>query len=181
MIIIFGPAGSGKSVQGQILAARQGWRWLSSGQLLRDSHDPELLQTMQSGVLVAPDKVNKIVGEALIRAVDIDKVVLDGFPRMIEQAHWLVENRSFHGRSISLVVVLEVTPEEISKRLKLRGRIDDNIEAIDERLKIYGQEINPILDYFKEQSINIVHINGIGSVGQVHDRIMEEVEKCKVA
>ena len=35
MIVFFGPAGAGKSVQGQILAARHGWRWLSAGQLLR--------------------------------------------------------------------------------------------------------------------------------------------------
>ena len=39
MIIFFGPAGSGKSVQGQLLSARHGWRWLSAGQLLRDSKD----------------------------------------------------------------------------------------------------------------------------------------------
>ena len=42
MIIFFGPAGAGKSVQGQILAARHGWRWMSAGQLLRDTHNPEL-------------------------------------------------------------------------------------------------------------------------------------------
>ena len=36
MIVFFGPAGAGKSVQGQMLAARNGWRWLSAGQLLRD-------------------------------------------------------------------------------------------------------------------------------------------------
>jgi adenylate kinase len=42
MIVFFGPAGAGKSVQGQILAARYNWRWLSTGQLLRDSHDPKV-------------------------------------------------------------------------------------------------------------------------------------------
>ena len=49
MIIFFGPAGAGKSVQGQILSARHGWRWLSAGQLLRDSKDPELLKVMSTG------------------------------------------------------------------------------------------------------------------------------------
>ena len=46
MIVFFGPAGAGKSVQGQILAARFGWRWLSAGQLLRDSKDIEVLKQM---------------------------------------------------------------------------------------------------------------------------------------
>jgi len=181
MILIFGPTGSGKSVQGQILAARQGWRWLSAGQLLRDTHNPELIAEMQTGELIDNDRVNQIMGEALVRAADIDKVVLDGFPRMVEQAHWLVENRSFHGRSIGLVVVLEVPKEELSKRLRLRGRSDDGKDAIDEKLKIYNQEINPILDYFIKQGIDVVRVDGLGSVGQIHDRIMKEVDKCKVA
>jgi adenylate kinase len=38
----------------------------------------------------------------------------------------------------------------------------------------------PILSYFTEQGINIVHIDGTGTVGQVHDRIMEELEACKL-
>ena len=74
MIIFFGPAGSGKSVQAQILAARQGWRWLSAGQLLRDSRDPQLLQQMAEGQLADNDKVNAIMADALKRADGIDRL-----------------------------------------------------------------------------------------------------------
>ena len=91
MIVFFGPAGAGKSVQGQMLAARHGWRWLSAGQLLRDTHDIELIKEMQTGALVSPERVNALMGEALKRAVNIDRVILDGFPRQLEQAKWLVE------------------------------------------------------------------------------------------
>ena len=70
MIVFFGPAGAGKSVQGQMLAARNGWRWLSAGQLLRDTRDPELFAQMRTGGLVDPEKVNKLIGEALDRAKD---------------------------------------------------------------------------------------------------------------
>ena len=80
MIIFFGPAGAGKSVQGQMLAARQGWRWLSAGQLLRDTHDIELIKEMQTGQLVSPERVNRLVGEALVRAKSIDRVIVDVFP-----------------------------------------------------------------------------------------------------
>ena len=55
MIVFFGPAGAGKSVQGQMLAARNGWRWLSAGQLLRDTRDPELFAQMRTGGLVDPE------------------------------------------------------------------------------------------------------------------------------
>ena len=71
MIVFFGPAGAVKSVQGQMLAARHGWRWLSAGQLLRDTHDIELIKEMQTGSLVDPKKVNKLMGDALKRATNI--------------------------------------------------------------------------------------------------------------
>lgn len=180
MIVFFGPAGAGKSVQGQILAARQGWRWLSAGQLLRDTRDPEILGALQTGKLLPAEKVDSIMGDALKRAANINQVILDGFPRMLEQAKWLIESQPTHGRSIGLVVVLEVPRSELLKRLEVRGRADDTPEAIDERLKVYRQEVYPILNYLTEQNITIVHIDGNGTVGQVHDRIMEELAACKL-
>lgn len=180
MIVFFGPAGAGKSVQGQLLAARNGWRWLSAGQLLRDTHDPELFAQMQTGGLVSPEKVNELMGDAIKRAGNIDRVILDGFPRQLVQAHWLIESKSHHGRDIDLVIVLEVPRTELLKRLEVRGRLDDTPEIIDERLKIYRTEMYPILSYLTEQNVRITHIDGTGTVGQVHDRIMDELEACKL-
>jgi adenylate kinase len=180
MIVFFGPAGAGKSVQGQMLAARHGWRWLSAGQLLRDTHDIELIKEMQTGALVNPEKVNKLMGDALKRATNINRVILDGFPRQLEQAEWLIKSQPEHQRSIALVVVLEVPRSELLKRLEVRGRADDQPEVIEERLRIYRQEMYPILSYFTDEHINIAHIDGTGTVGQVHDRIMEELEACKL-
>lgn len=176
MIIFFGPAGAGKSVQGQMLAARNGWRWLSAGQLLRDTHDFELIKQMQSGQLVNSEQVNQLMGEAIKRSANIDRVILDGFPREMSQAQWLINNQSHHGRDIKLVIVLEVPKSELLKRLEVRGRADDILEVIDERLKIYRTEIYPILTYLTEQNAPIVHIDGVGTVGRVHDKIMEELE-----
>lgn len=175
MIVFFGPAGSGKSVQGQMLAARNGWRWLSAGQLLRDTHDMTLLQEMQKGSLVDPERVNAVMGEALGRAATVDQVILDGYPRQMSQAQWLVEHAPAYDRSIALVIVLEVPKSELLKRLAVRGRVDDVPEAIDERLRIYRQEMYPILSYLTEQGVNIVHVDGTGTIGQVHDRIAEEI------
>ena len=175
MIIFFGPAGAGKSVQGQMLAARNGWRWLSAGQLLRDTRDPKFFEQMQKGGLVDPERVNELMGEAISRADNIDRVIIDGFPRQLVQAKWLVESKSHHGRDIQLVVVLEVPKSELLKRLAVRGRIDDNAEAVEKRLQVYRTEMYPILSYLTEQGVNITHIDGSGTVGQVHDRIMEEL------
>jgi adenylate kinase len=176
MIIFFGPAGAGKSVQGQILAARHGWRWLSTGQLLRDTHDPQIIQEMQTGDLVSEATANKVMDQALGGAKDIESVILDGYPRELTQAEWLLNARAHHGRDIQLVIVLEVPRAEILKRLKVRGRADDTPEAIDKRLNIYRSEIYPILDLLNDNNVPIVHIAGVGTVGEVHDQI--EAELC---
>ncbi len=181
MIIFFGPAGAGKSVQGQMLAARQGWRWLSTGQLLRDTHDVELIKEMQTGQLIDTDKVNALVADALKRAKKIEHVIFDGYPRELSQAKWLIDTQPEHERSIEVVIVLEVPRSELLKRIEVRGRIDDTPEAVDERLKIYRTEMYPILSYLTERGVHIAHIDGTGTVGQVHDRIMEELTASKLA
>ncbi|HWT40268.1 MAG TPA: nucleoside monophosphate kinase [Dongiaceae bacterium] len=181
MIVFFGPAGAGKSMQGQILAAREGWRWLSAGQILRDTHDPELIKTMHEGNLVPHEAITRIMGEAIAKAGDIDQIILDGFPRELPQAQWLIDSKTDHGRDIGLVVVLEVPREELLKRLKIRGRVDDTPEAIDHRLAIYRQEMYPILGLFTEQHIPVVHTDGVGTVGQVHDRIYAELQSRGLA
>lgn len=181
MIVFFGPAGAGKSVQGQILAARMGWRWLSAGQLLRDTKDVDLLHTMHEGKMVPHDAITKIMGEAISKASDINQLILDGFPRQLDQAQWLVDSQPDHGRAVKLVVVLEVPREELLKRLAIRGRADDTPDAIDERLNIYRQEMYPILNYVTEQNIPVVHIDGTGTVGQVHDRVVAELTHREIA
>lgn len=181
MIVFFGPAGAGKSMQGQILAARMGWRWLSAGQVLRDTHDSEIVKTMHEGKLVPHELITKIMGEAISKAGDIDQIILDGFPREQPQAEWLINSKTDHGRDISLAVVLEVPREELMNRLAIRGRSDDTPEAIDQRLNIYRQEVYPILGLFSEQNVPVVHIDGVGGVGEIHDRIFAELEDRGIA
>lgn len=171
MIIIFGPAGAGKSLQGQLLAARHGWRWLSSGQLLRDTHDPKVLEQMHGGGLVDDDTVNQFTMQALKNAGSVDTIILDGFPRELSQARWLIESQPEHSRAVQLVLVLDIADEEVQKRLALRGRPDDTREAITERLSIYHTQIDEILRYFTDQQVAVVHIDALGTVGQVHDRV----------
>ena len=38
----------------------------------------------------------------------------------------------------------------------------------------------PVLDYLTEHGVNIAHLDGTGTVGQVHDRIMEELQACRI-
>lgn len=180
MIIFFGPAGSGKSLQGQILAARQGWLWLSSGQVLRDSNNVELKKIMQTGDLVSNEIMNKIIGEALGKVDDKEKLILDGFPRQINQARWMIENGLVNGNSKDLIIVVDVPTDALVKRLANRGRADDTKDIIEQRLKVYEQETTQILDYLTEQNVKIIRIDGSGKVGEIHDNLIEELSACKL-
>lgn len=180
MIVFFGPAGAGKSTQGQILADAYNWSWISPGQLLRESLDVELMEVMKKGKLVSPEKVNELMGNALVCNQNSTNVILDGFPRQLVQAHWLIENGPKYNRFVDLVIMLEISKPELFKRLHARGRIDDTPEIIDERIKLYEQEISLIVDYFIKNGIKIVHINGAGTVDEVHDRIIKELAVCNL-
>ena len=61
MILLFGPTGAGKSMQGQMLAVRQGWKWLSTGEMLRQSQDEAVIRTLQAGELVSDDLTYRAV------------------------------------------------------------------------------------------------------------------------
>lgn len=180
MIIFFGPAGAGKSVQAQLLAAQLGWRSLSAGQLLRDSRNSDVLRNMAEGSLVDNDTVNAIMTQALQRAKSVDTIILDGYPRVVEQAAWLIDSQPSHGRSIGAAIVLQVPHDELLERLHIRGRLDDSDGAINERLAIYEEETNPILDYLKSQGVQVLEIDGSGSVSDVHQKIVEALTTCKL-
>lgn len=164
-----------------MLAARMEWRWLGIGQLLRDTRDPEIHAAMREGKLIPVELSEQVMGEAIASARDIKEIILDGFPRELHQAQWLLEHQSEYDRYVDIAVVLEVPREELLKRLAIRGRADDTPDAIDERLDIYRKETYPILNYLTERDIPVVHIDGIGSVGQVHDRIVAELTDRGIA
>lgn len=191
MIIFFGPAGAGKSMQGQMLAARHGWRWLSSGQMFRDAADPEIINKLKTGELIQDEITNEIVFNSVDKAHscgDVGRIILDGYPRTVAQARALTEHETalcgddpnFAKGGIDMCVVLEVPKSEIVKRLAVRGRAEDEPEAIERRLQIHRGEIYPLLDYYNDLGVPIEHIDGVGTVGEVHDRIEEALTSYNI-
>jgi adenylate kinase len=177
VILFFGPTGAGKSVQGQMLAVRQGWKWLSTGEMLRASKDPEVIKVLKSGELVSDELTYEVFDEAVrnAKANNYEKIIVDGFPRTKAQAEWLGDYMEKNGEKIDLVVALEVPEGEIMKRLEKRGRMEDTPETIARRMNIYRQKMYPVLGSFAEDGVKIVHLDGTGSAGEVHDRIYAEV------
>lgn len=177
MILFFGPTGAGKSMQGQMLAVRQGWKWLSTGEMLRESKDPEVVKVLKSGELVSDELTYEVFAEAIrdAKAKNYEKIIVDGFPRTKAQAEWLARYMEENGEKIDLVIALEVPEGEIMKRLEKRGRMEDTPETIARRMTIYRQKMYPVLGSFAEDGVKIVHLDGTGTAGEVHDRIYTEV------
>ena len=177
MILLFGAPGAGKSMQGQMLAARQGWKWLSTGEMLRQSTDEEVIRTLKSGELVSDELTYQVFEQAVQDARDKNyaNIIVDGFPRTKEQAAWLDGYMERMGEEIDIVIALEVPESEIMTRLEKRGRMGDTPEAIAKRMTIYRQKMYPVLGTFAEAGVKIVHLDGTGPAGEVHDRIYEEV------
>jgi adenylate kinase len=178
MILFFGPTGAGKSMQGQMLAVRMGWKWLSTGEMLRQSSDPEVIAVLKSGELVS-DELTYEVFDAAIRdaaAQEYGNIIVDGFPRTKAQAEWLADYMERNKHTIDLVVALEVPESVIMQRLEKRARMEDTPETIARRMAIYRQKMYPLLAVFAEDHVPIVHLDGNGTVGTIHDKIYGELE-----
>lgn len=180
MILFFGPAGSGKSVQAQIMVDEEGWNWISMGQLLRDTPDEEVHEYQQKGILVPLEKTKEILGASLEFHQDDKKLLLDGYPRSLEQAQWFLDKCRSIKLPVEVAINFDVNTKELLGRMKLRSRSDDTPESIKERLAIYNRESGQIFDLFLKNKIKVVHVDGVGPVAEIHDRVMEVLTECKL-
>lgn len=179
MIIFFGPAGSGKSTQGRTIADKYGWRWLSVGQVLRDTG--EFDEILEKGELVDDQEVVNLMNKQIdfARAEGME-IVLDGYPRDKEQANILLKeskttDRDFFG-SVTAAIILNVPKEELLKRIQERGRADDTMEVVERRFEIFEQNIYSILPLLKERNVPIFEVDGLGTFDEVTDRIIKIVQ-----
>ena len=160
-----------------MLAVRMGWKWLSTGQMLRDSKDPDVIRILKSGELVSDELTYEVFDRAIKDAKEKNypRVIVDGFPRTKNQAEWLAGYLDRIHEKIELVLVIEVPESEIMRRLAKRARMEDTPEIVARRMSIYRQKMYPVLGTFAEDGIKIVHMDGTGKAGEVHDKIYEEV------
>lgn len=176
MFILFGPAGSGKSLQGQILAKKYGWEWLSVGQLLRDQKNPELDKIMEKGGLVDDNFVVNMMHDAMKAAEYAGKnAILDGYPRDVWQAKWVEEHGDLEG--VDGAIILRVPQEELWNRLNERGRVDDEKDAILRRWDVFEQTIAKMSKILEANGVKVVEVNGLGKIEQITERIESVLEK----
>jgi adenylate kinase len=183
-IVFVGPPGAGKGTQAQRLKDHLGVPHLSTGEMLREAQRAntplgrEAAQFFESGMLVPDDVVLGVVVERLA-ADDCDRGCLfDGFPRTVAQAKALDSLLAEHHLPLDLVLALQIPDNEVHQRLASRGRIDDAAETVRERLTQYRQSTEPLLDYYRRQSV-LRSVDGTGTPDEVFGRIRAIVDDAR--
>lgn len=177
MIILMGVAGAGKSMQGRILADEHGYAWISTGEILRVLVTGKRRQEMLEGKLLSDDEVINMV-DKVFELIDTEQeFVLDGFPRTIKQADWLLAQVHDKRFKLSAVVHLAASEDVVRARLLERGRQDDTDDAIAKRFAEYHNETLPILEHFRKEGAKVCDIDAAQDVRAVHDAILTCVDQ----
>lgn len=178
MIIFMGVPGAGKSVQGRLLADEMGYPWLSTGEFLRMLVSGERRKDMVNGKLLDDQDIIALVQKIFTVVDTTQEFVLDGFPRTVAQADWLLGQVKHGQLKVTAVIHLMASEQAVTSRLLSRGRPDDHAAAIVERFKEYEEAIKPILDDFKKSNVLVCDINGEQSEEAVHKAIMQAVQSA---
>ncbi len=157
-LVLFGPPGSGKGTQSENIVSTYQLQHISTGDLLRDEvsrHTPlgvEAQKYMDQGILVPDEVVIGMISSKIDETPDARGFIFDGFPRTRAQAEALDKLLEFKNTKIDLVLALDVSEDELVKRLVGRGltsgRSDDNEEVIAKRIKEYRSKTEPVASYY---------------------------------
>lgn len=188
-LVLFGPPGSGKGTQSDHLVSRYGLKHLSTGNLLRQEIADqttlglEAKRYIDAGQLVPDAVVIGMVGAYFDQHPDAAGFLFDGFPRTVAQAEALDTLLAERDTSISLVLALEVTEEELVRRLlnrgKTSGRSDDSDEAvIRKRFAVYTQETSPVAGHY-QQAGKFQSIPGEGSVESISQALCSAIDAAR--
>lgn len=170
-ILVTGPQGSGKTTQAKLLAKFLRLSVITVGDAMRQlakTNTPDGRQVKQLLDLgqMAPDKVVADYVRPTIAKKDFQEgFVMDGYPRNINQL-------KLFDPHFDRVFYLDVSDKLAIQRLLQRGREDDIISLITERLRLYHKRTKPLLRLYKSQGI-LSRVDGTGLVKDIQERIRE--------
>ncbi len=184
-LILFGPPGSGKGTQSEKLIAKYGLKHLSTGDLLRSeiagqtALGIEAKKIMDKGQLVPDEVVIGMISSALDANPNAKGFLFDGFPRTSAQAEALDKLLEHKKTSIAVMIALNVSKEELVKRLMKRGetsgRSDDtNENVIRARIAEYRNKTAIVADYYKKFD-KVVMVQGEGTVDDIFNSLSMEI------
>jgi len=186
-LILFGPPGSGKGTQSESIIAEFGLKHLSTGNLLREEIGNsttlglEAKRFMDAGQLVPDEVVIGMVDNFMQAHPEAKGFLFDGFPRTTAQCIALDALLKSKSSEINVVLALEVSEEELVKRLLGRGltsgRSDDTNETIIRaRIQEYHDKTTAVAKHYAQFN-KVVHVKGEGSVESIYASLKTEIDK----
>ena len=180
-IILFGPPGSGKGTQSEMICTKFDLLHISTGDILRDEIQENSLlgkdvkSIVESGKLVSDEIILEIVSATILSEKDkFSGYLFDGFPRNINQVKLLATILSNLRIELDIVLLIEVNQsillDRILNRKNTEGRVDDNRETLSSRLQVYASESEPIIKHYTSSNL-LKKINGEGEINEVNQRI----------
>lgn len=150
-ISLIGPPCSGKSTLGKEIAETLGYKYISSGDLARKmAKEDGDMSNLNAGKMAPEDRMREELYNALSVSED---VVLDGFPRFLDQYNWLV-NSDLDYKFIFIIV--DASINELFYRVAHRGRSDD--VAIRERMDYYMEHTVPMIISLSDCEDNVIQV-----------------------
>ena len=154
MFVFMGGQGSGKGTFANRMLKQHDYKYVETGAILRNMpSDCELSKKMARGELVSDEDLYPIISEQLLTQQDI---IMDGFPRTLGQAKWLIENYAdkFDIKIIFLNVSEQTMIAHIQKRVKEGGnRKDDTDEtAVQKRIAAFKTTTLPAIEWLRTVS-----------------------------
>ncbi len=170
-LLLTGPPGAGKGTQSGLLCKKYGLHHLSTGDLFRQHMQKgsplgqNVKKLVENGQLVPDNVVHEMVVNTLEGLTN--HVLLDGYPRTLQQAHALEAYLALPTKHIQTIVLqLHVDQNTLKQRLRLRGqssgRSDDaNDNKINHRLHVYEEETQPMMAYYhKRGQLKVIPAEG---------------------
>lgn len=184
--ILFGPPGSGKGTQSVKIAEKYNLVHISTGDIFRKNIREKtalglkVQSIIEKGELVPDALLIEILEDAIQQHSKARGFVFDGFPRTIQQANDLDRLLMKRKESVSLVLALTVGDGEILKRLlkraEIEGRKDDTKEVIENRISVYNNQTQPLIDYYKNKK-KFRSIDGIGGIDDIFQGICSIIDE----
>jgi len=175
--VLLGAPGAGKGTQAVLLAESLGLKHLATGDMFRSEAKAgtELGKLANSYMLrgdLVPDDVTIRMIQARLKAPEAHEgVVLDGFPRNVTQAKALDSGLAESRMQVERAIYLDVSEEELLRRMAGRGRADDTPEAIRRRLAVYREQTEPVLAHYRSAG-RLKQVAGEGEIEEIQRRLV---------
>ena len=183
LFLIIGAPGSGKTTDAELIAKNNNAiTHYSTGDMLRGEVasgsiiGKEIDSYISKGLIVPIEVAIKTIVKA-INSAPTDTVLLDGYPRSLEQMNAL-EDFLITQNNLSLVSVIEVFVSEDTARERVLGRargVDDNTEVFNNRMKVYTEPLDAIKSFYTSKNILKV-ISGEGSIQEIVQKMQLFIE-----